>query len=194
MTALIHATWEEGPIATVADQRVATIRWAQHTLSAGAVVVAIGTSDRYLSVGAICEIAVIDTNGRNLLDTLVNPRTPVTRSARHFHQLSDDMLAGAPTFRAILADLLSVTTGRTVTAYHTAFVRSMILGECGKAGMDPDHLEDEQAWRCISRARSAAMGHPDHYLPLVCGPRALSASHAALQVLRGIAASDARDE
>lgn len=192
MTALACSPWEEGPIATVADQRVATVRWAQHTLSAGAVVVAIGTSDMYLSVGAVCEIAVIDTDGRNLLDTLVNSRTPVTRSARHFHQLSDDMLAGAPTFCAVLPDLLSVTAGRTVAAYHAGFVRSMILGECGKAGMDPDHLEDEQAWRCISRARSAAVGHPDHHLPLVCGPRAVAASHAALQVLRGVAASGAR--
>ena len=191
MTALAHTPWEQGPITTVADQRVATVRWAQHTLSAGALVVAIGTSDMYLSVGAVCEIAVIDTDRRNLLDTLVNPRIPVTRSARHFHQLSDDMLAGAPTFRTVLPELLSVTAGRPVTAYHAAFVLSMILEECGKAGMDPDHLEDEQAWRCISRARSAAMGHPDHHLPLVCGPRALAASHAALQVLRGIAASDA---
>ncbi len=191
MTALACSSWAEGPIATVADQRVATVRWAQHTLSAGAVVVAIGTSGLYLSVGAVCEIAVIDTAGRNLLDTLVNPRTPVARSARHLHQLSDDVLAGAPTLRAALPDLLSVTAGRTVAAYHAGFVRSMILGECGKAGMDPDHLEDEQAWRCISRARSA--GHPDHHLPLVCGRRALAVSHAALQVLQGIAASNVRD-
>lgn len=177
----------EGPIATVADQRIATIRWAQHILSTGAVVVAIGTSDRYLSVGAVCEIAVIDTNGQNLLDTLINPKTPVTRSARNFHQLNDDMLAGAPTFRAALADFLSVTAGRTVMAYHAGFVRSMILGECGKAGTDPDHLEDIQVWPCISRARSAVAGHPDHHLPLICGPRALATSHAALQVLRDIA-------
>ena len=190
MTALIYATWEEGPSATVADQRLATIRWARHTLSAGAVVVAIGTSDMYLSVGGVCEIAVIDTDVRNLLDTLVNPRTPVTRSERHFHQLSDDMLAGAPTFRAVLADLLSVTAGRTIAAYHAGFVQSMILRECGKAGMDPDHLEDEQAWRCISRARSAAVGNPDRHLPLVGGPRALAPSHAALQVLRDIATPD----
>ena len=191
MTELAHAPWDKEPIATVAVQRLAAIRWARHTLSAGAVVVAIGTSGTYLSVGAVCEIAVIDTDGRNLLDTLVNPRTPVSRSARHLHQLSDDMLAGAPTFRAVLPELLSVTAGCTVTAYHAAFVRSIILGECGEVGMDPDHLEDEQAWSCIARARSAVMGHLDHHLPLVCGPRALAASHAALQALRGIAALDA---
>ena len=190
MTALLHAR-SEGPFVPVADRRVLAVRWAQHTLAVGAVIVAIGTSDMYLGVGGVCELAVIDTNGQNLLDTLVNPQIPVTRAANHFHQLTDGMLEGAPTFRAVLPDLLSVTAERTVAAYHAGYVRSVVLGDCGKAGMDPDHLEDQQVWRCISQARSASVGHPDHHLPLTGGPRALAACHAALQVLRGIAADRA---
>lgn len=135
---------------------------------------------------------MIDTAGQNLLDTLINPRVPVTQSAQKFHHLRDEMLSGAPAFGVALADLLAVTAGRTVTAYNAGFVKAVLLRECRKAGMDPEHFENGQIWRCISQARSAAMGYPDHHWPLESGARALGACHAALQAIRSVA--DVRPE
>ena len=64
-----------------------------------------------------------------------------------------------------------------------------MIGESHRAGLDPEHLEDPAAWRSIAQARSNWLGHPDHYFPLPpTTPRALDQCHAALSVLRGIAA------
>lgn len=183
---LLHAP-ADGSVATVWDERAASVRWARRAFDGGTVVLAVQTTDLFLSVSAVCEVAVIDTAGQNLLDTLINPRVPVTQSAQKFHHLRDEMLSGAPAFGVVLADLLAVTAGRTVAAYNAGFVKAVLLGECGKAGMDPEHFEDGQIWRCISQARSAAAGHPDHHWPLEGGARASGACHAALQVLRSVA-------
>ena len=69
----------------------------------------------------IVEIAVVDLEGRVLLDSLVKPTQPVPPDAIAIHGISNDDLAGAPTMPEVLPDLVRVFAGRHVMAYNFEF-------------------------------------------------------------------------
>src|SRR3954452_19611018 len=78
--------------------------WARGMLSPHrAVVIDCETTDL---LGAICEVAVVDTKGRILLNTLVNPCQPISPDATRVHNITDRMVAGASGFPDALSDVL----------------------------------------------------------------------------------------
>ena len=185
MTALVYPPLQENM--TVSDHRHATVRWARRALRPDtAVVIGMGTTTP--GSGSLIEIAVIETDRTIRLNTLVNPKTPISPVIRRDHHLTDEMLAGAPSFGQILTDLITITDGRSITAYNSASAFATVIGESHRANLDPEHLEDPAAWRSIAQARSNWLGHPDHYFPLPPTPRALGQCLAALSVLEDIAA------
>lgn len=58
--------------------------------------------------GMVYEIAAVDTRGKLLIDTLINPGVAVESK-----NLTDQMLAGAPSFGQVLADLLIYGTAKS---------------------------------------------------------------------------------
>ena len=185
MTALVYPPLQENM--TVSDHRHATVRWARRALRPDtAVIIGMGTTAP--GSGSLIEIAVIETDRTIRLNTLVNPKTPISPVTRRDRHLTDDMLSGAPSFGQILTDLIAVTDGRSITAYNSATAFATVIGESHRANLDPEHLEDPAAWRSIAQARSNWLGHPDHYFPLPPTPRALGQCLAALSVLEDIAA------
>lgn len=177
---------------TICARRQHAVRWAQRMLSPGRAVI-LDTETTDLGA-AICEIAVIDTNGRQLLDTLVNPGrhgTYIHPDAQRVHGIDLDMLRTAPSTRNVLERLTATTAGYPhVLAYNSPYDQGVIDRAARAAGVDLGDLEDTSSWGCIMQARSDAAGHPDHYLPLNGGHRALGDCLAALDVLRTIAATD----
>lgn len=137
----------------------------------------------------LIEIAVMDTDSTTIrMNCLVKPWAPINLITQRRHHLTDDMVAGAPTFRQILTDLITITDRRVILAYNSGSAFDTVIREALRAGLDPEHLEDRSNWRSIAQARSNWLGHPDHYLPIPPTPRALGQCHAALNVLRDIAA------
>ena len=120
------------------------------------------------------------------MNSLVKPWAPISPVTQRRHHLTDDMVAGAPTFRQILTDLITSTDRRVILAYNSGSAFGTVIREAQRAGLDPEHLEDRGNWRCIAQARSSWLGHPDHYLPISPTPRALGQCNAALNVLRDI--------
>jgi DNA polymerase III epsilon subunit-like protein len=136
----------------------------------------------------LIEMAVMETDTAIRMNTLVHPWAPIHPITQRRHHLTDDMVAGAPTFRQILTDLITITAGRAILAYNSGSAFDTVIREAQRAGLDPEHLEDRGNWRSIAKARSNWLRHPDHYLPISPTPRALGQCHAALNVLRDIAA------
>lgn len=187
MTVLVYpaATHE---CMTVSEQRQAAVRWARRALHPGAAVI-LGVETTTPGAGALIEIAVMDTDSTTIrMNCLVKPWAPINLITQRRHHLTDDMVAGAPTFRQILTDLITITDRRVILAYNSGSAFDTVIREALRAGLDPEHLEDRSNWRSIAQARSNWLGHPDHYLPIPPTPRALGQCHAALNVLRDIAA------
>ena len=173
---------------TSSEYRQASVRWARRALRPDTAVI-IGVCTTAPGSGSLIEIAVIEADHTIRLSTLVNPRTPISPvTLCDHHVVTDDMLAGAPSFGQILPELITITDGRSIAAYNSGSAFATVIGESHRDGLDPEHLEDPAAWRSIAQARSNWLGHPNHYFPLPPTPRALDQCHAALSILRDIAA------
>jgi len=161
------------------------VTWARTMLQRDrAVVIDCETTDL---PGGVCEVAVVDTTGRILLNSLVNPRRPISPEAQRVHNISDQMVHGAPGFAEVFAEILRVTADRRVLAYNAPFDRECLLADSQRHSRDPEHLDDPDTWGCIMRARSAWVGTPDHFYPLGAAHRAVGDAIAALTVLQTIA-------
>jgi DNA polymerase-3 subunit epsilon len=143
--------------------------------------------------GGVTEVAVVDTDGRILLNTLVNPGNPISPEAARVHNINDQMVFGAPSFPNVLSEILRVTAGRRVLAYNAPFDRECLLADAQRYSADPEHLDDPDTWGCIIRARSAWVGTPEHFYPLGAGHRAVGDAIAALTVLQTIAVDSGLD-
>ena len=69
----------------------------------------------------ICEIAIIDVVGQVLINTLVKPTKRIPHSSTEIHGISDETVAGAPTFRDLVPSLDQILRGRIVIAYNMEF-------------------------------------------------------------------------
>lgn len=171
---------------TTNGYRKCSVRWARRALQPGAAVI-LGIQTTTPAAGAIVEIAIIETDITIRMNSLVNPWAPINPVTQQHHHLTDEMVAGAPTFRQLLTDLITITAGHTILAYNSAAAFGTVIRESQRAGLDPEHLDDPAQWGSIAQARSNWLGYPDHYLPIPRSPRALAQCHAALHVLRDIA-------
>ena len=116
------------------------VTWARTMLSPHrAVVIDCETTDL---PGAICEVAVVDTAGRILLNTLVNPCQPISPDATRVHNITDRMVAGAPGFPDALSDVLRVTAGRRVLAYNAPFDYECFRSDAQRYDRNSEHLDD----------------------------------------------------
>lgn len=130
--------------------------------------------------GRVCEIAVIDTSGTVLLDTLVDPQTPVPADAARVHGINDQDLAGAPTWPQIADQVEHLLRRRTVIAYNSPFDRDRVRAEQDRVGRPTP-----RRWWCLMRARAAVESAP--WRALHGGHRAAGDCQAALRVLQEIA-------
>jgi|SRR5579875_168322 len=69
----------------------------------------------------IVDIAVIDTYGHVLLNTLVRPTCPIPREATAIHGITDDMVATAPTFSELWPYLRGLLCHYPLTIYNAAY-------------------------------------------------------------------------
>lgn len=133
--------------------------------------------------GRICEIAIIDTTGRVLLDTLVNPQCPIAPGAEAVHGITDADVASAPTWSQVAERADQMLGGPRVAAYNAPFDQGIIEREMHRVGRAGD--VGARGWSCLMRARSAAHGH--EWQALEGGHRALGDCLAALEILEEIA-------
>ncbi|HEY6081678.1 MAG TPA: 3'-5' exonuclease [Polyangiaceae bacterium] len=63
---------------------------------------------------------------------LVNPGRPIPQEAFEVHGISDDQVKDAPSFGAILPELLEALSGAIPLAYNAEFDRKQLLSELGR--------------------------------------------------------------
>jgi DNA polymerase III epsilon subunit-like protein len=163
-------------------------RWARAMLEPGVAVIldteTVGsdTMSRVLPTSA-CEVAVIDAcTGETLLNTLVNPKTPISQGAFKLHRISDADVANAPTWPAVLPEVLRVTAGRKILAYGSDFDLGVIRLDSDRYHLDPGHLGDEANWNCVMTRRSEWL-RARKWLRLGGGHRALGDCLKARDIL-----------
>ena len=147
--------------------------------------------------GFIVQIAVINSTGGVLLDTMVNPQCAISEEAQAIHGITAEMVADAPTFADLEPKLIELLSGRRVAVYNAAFDRGVICREIRRAHDLPwqaDTWADKLQWRCLMQRYAAFVGEWSNYYesykwqPLPGGDHdALGDCRAALSVLQEMA-------
>lgn len=122
---------------------------------------------------AVIEIAIVDHNGRPLIDTLINPQRPIPWQATKVHGIRDDMVRGKPTLEQILPEICNAIRGKELVIYNASFDVSFF----------PDRLGEAAAVRCAMRAFNAARGGRPHKLAVAAeqvGHKWSGSAHRAL--------------
>jgi DNA polymerase III subunit epsilon len=129
----------------------------------------------------VTEIAVIEVDAGEVSgewSTLVNPETPIPAAIQALTGITNDMVAGAPRFGALAADLQERLEGRVLVAHNARFDYGFLKQEFERAGI---------AWRaktlCTVRlSRRLYPEYPRHNLDSLIERHALTcrARHRAL--------------
>ncbi|GAB3278483.1 hypothetical protein GCM10027589_04660 [Actinocorallia lasiicapitis] len=180
--------WDHIVLSTAVGE---VIRWARACLEPGAAVV-VDTETTGLG-GVVIELAVVDAStGACLLNTLVNPGgVEVEDGARFVHGISDDELAGAPSWAEVFPRFLAAVEGKKITAYNSDFDKGRISATHRHAGLDTTLLPSSDRWGCLMNARSTWL-RIGRWLPLGGGHRALGDALDARTVLQALGAPATR--
>lgn len=107
-------------------------------------VVDLETTGLYPGGDRIVELAVIRIEPKQqpelVLDTLINPRRPV--SATEIHGITDEDVVDAPTFEEIAGNLLDAIAGCVFASYNVYFDSKFVQAELAQVGVRnfPPHL------------------------------------------------------
>ena len=69
----------------------------------------------------ICEIAMLDGEGRVLLETLIKPTKPIPADAIRIHKITNEMVADAPTWKAIQPQFKKLIKGKQLHIYNAEY-------------------------------------------------------------------------
>jgi len=69
----------------------------------------------------VVEIAIADSKGKPVFESLVKPTMPITPRLIGIHGISNAMVADSPTWAEIHPEINEILTGKTVVAYNSNF-------------------------------------------------------------------------
>lgn len=119
----------------------AAVQFARTVLQPGRAVIV--DTETVSMGGSVCEIALIDAHsGKVLLNTLVNPGTPIVPAAQAVHGITDEEVnaAGVPSWKAIYPMFEQATHGRVILAYNADYDREVITRDCERHGIISSHV------------------------------------------------------
>ena len=158
-------------------------------------------TDRVIEIGLVTFEKGRATQRESLL---VNPGIPVPEESRAVHGITDEELAGAPDFAAVMPRVLELLQGKLPVAYNASFDRAFLLAELQRAapkGMTPGDMppaaRDEVVWvdplvwarEILKELQSRRLGDVAKHLsiPLERAHRAAGDAEATGRVLLALA-------
>ncbi len=129
------------------DQQAAL--WARTILQKNPVVLDTETTGMDGSA-EICQIAIIDTDGNTLLDTLVRPTCVIPRDAIRVHGITNEMIKDAPVWLNVAGTVRDLIEKRPVVIYNAQYDLKLLRQSSASAG-------DTHKWSLIAASYDCAM-------------------------------------
>ena len=111
----------------------------------------------------ICQIAIIDSQGSILIDTLIKPIGRIPSSATAIHGITNAMVTSAPGWDKVVTGLVPLLDGRDVIAYNALFDRKMMHKSSEAAGLPKTDWKQFSRWWCAMEAFAEVYGKADRY-------------------------------
>ncbi len=112
------------------------------------------------STDEIVEIAVLDSDGTPLLDTLIKPTVSISIAASTIHGISESDLSNAPSFADMLPRLLDITHNRIIVTYNAEYDIRMLEQSAKAHNMKVELNEDVY---CAMHMCAEFFGEWNHY-------------------------------
>ncbi len=125
----------------------------------------------------IVEISILAADGRVLLDTLVRPINPIPQASTAIHRITDVMVAAAPTFSQVYAELVEQLQEKTIVTYNAAFDRRVL-----QQGLQCYNLPPLQQvrWACAMQQYARYIGEWNPKWQSYRWPKLTGGDHTAL--------------
>ncbi len=105
---------------TLTKARLQAAEWARNILRQDPLILDTETTGLE-PYDEICQIAIIDADGKTLLDTLVKPTVRISYGAMGIHRITDAQVADAPTWSAIAPPIHEAISHRPLVIYNADF-------------------------------------------------------------------------
>jgi DNA polymerase-3 subunit epsilon len=165
------------------------------------------TTGRDAEVDRVIEIGLVTFEKGKVVSReslLVNPGVPIPEESRAVHGITDEELAGAPDFAAVIPRVLELMQGKIPVAYNASFDRGFLLAELGRVGPEgmtpgdmPPAARDDVVWvdplvwarEILKELQSRRLGDVAKHLgvPLEQAHRAAGDAEATGRVLLALA-------
>src|SRR5215213_6792016 len=159
MDSLIPHQYAEDRLLGNSD-RAAAIEWARDLMISSDFVVFDSETTGLSSPVDFVEIAVVDSAGPTLFDSLLKPSCRIEPRARAVHGHSAESLSGAPRFSEVYPDLLEALYGRRVVVFNASYDRRVwdtAVRHLGARGALAGGLP---RWECAMRQFARFVGEP----------------------------------
>ncbi len=110
----------------------------------------------------VVQIAVIDSQGNVLLDTLVQPVREIPDAATRIHGITDADVVNAPTWLEVGLRLIDFIAGRNVIVWNADFDRR-VMNESDQVSLKPTKLDDDFSWDEVCNWYCAMTAYAEHY-------------------------------
>jgi DNA polymerase-3 subunit epsilon len=112
------------------------VAWARDLLQTPFIVLDTETTG-LTSRDDVIAVAVVNHEGKTLLDTLIKATQPVPYAATRINGITDADLTDAPSFAAIYAKLSELVSGQTMAVYNLDFDARMLEANRRRYGLAP---------------------------------------------------------
>jgi len=106
----------------------------------------------------VIEIGVVDLRGNTLYESLLKPAIPIPPDSIAVHGITEDMVAGSPSWKDAWPELMGVLKGRMVGMYNLDFDLRMMKQTHSRYWLD--WPMDDRRFFCVMKLYAAFYGQP----------------------------------
>jgi len=125
-------------------------------------VVILDTETTGLDGAQMCDLAILNTRGETLFNSLIRPTVPIPDGAIAVHHITNEMVQYAPTLADVWPAIRALLRGSLIVTYNAEYDRNIFLATAAAHKMA---LQAEiVGWRCAMKAYAQFYGdwNPRH--------------------------------